>query len=1043
MRIEIRFIDSMLDGRASSLAERLTRRVGSNLTLRIVDVVIPGAPLSADRARSVFMDPVVQTLHADAAAAEDADLAGWTALVEVAWRPGVTDTLAITAREALLQLAEAEPAVIAAAEGLATARQFLLYGKLDEAALQRTVKLLHNPLVQAATVIRAAEWQTGMRPPALYPAPAVHDKPEPELIALAGLDDAALEALSTTRLLALTLPEMQALRAYFADPAVQAARQAAGLSVAATDVELEMIAQTWSEHCKHKIFNATIDYVDQTNPAANRTVRSLYKSCIKQTTEDLRPTRPFLRSVFTDNAGVVAFHEGSVLCVKAETHNSPSALDPYGGAITGIVGVNRDILGTGIGAKPIFNTNVLCFGYPDTVEGELPKGLMHPREIMEGVHKGIVDGGNQSGIPTAAGAFLFDESFSGKPLVFCGTGGIMPETVNGKPSWEKEVRPGALAVMLGGRIGKDGIHGATFSSLALDESSPVSAVQIGDPIIQRRMTDFLLEARDLGLYEALTDNGAGGLSSSLGEMAEASGGVRIDLSACPLKYPGLSPWEILVSESQERMSLAVAPECWDEFRALAERRGVEAAIVGEFTNSGYIDIIAHDKPAGLLSLDFLHRGLPAMHIPARWQPVARTDDRPPLRDNYADLLLDLLAEPNVASKEALVRQYDHEVQGKSIEKPFAGRQADAPSDGAVLRVDHTTQRGYSVTHGICPRYSDYDTALMARMAVDEAYRAHIGLGGHPDKAAALDNFCWPDPVESPGTPDGAYKAAQLVRACDGLREACLAYGLPLVSGKDSMKNDARADGKKISVRPTLLVTLLGAVENVQKTVSTDFLDAGDLIYILGDTNGELGCTMLERVARRQAGAQRLRDGMAPTLAGSAAQVAVGDGAAPAAVSPATGAASAPENLPQFGPAPDVDLQKSRELYRVLARAISGRIVRSCHDCSDGGLAVALAESCLGGRLGARLQLSHLPGTLMQYTADQYAVRALFAESGGRFVVSIRKEDRERFEDTLHGHSWRFAGEVSAEPVLRCSVGESLVLETNLAALEQAFKTPIG
>ncbi len=991
MRIEIKFTDRDLDGRERGIAAKLSRRLGAEVSVAVVDVVMPGALVSQDRARLVFSDPVVQTMRCDGFLAAEPELLGWSWLVEVAWKPGVTDTLAITAREALALESGGD------AVPVSTARQYLLYGALDKAAALRAAAFLHNPLVQSAVIIAAADWSAGMRPPAEYPAPSVHDRLEPETIAIAAMDDERLGALSTERLLALTLPEMRSVRAYFADPILRAERVKRGLPVEATDVEIEMIAQTWSEHCKHKIFNATIKYEEAGKPS--ETIQSLYKSYIKKTTQDLAPSKPFLRSVFTDNAGVVAFHEGSVLCVKAETHNSPSALDPYGGAITGIVGVNRDILGTGIGAKPLFNTNVLCFANPATPDAELPKGLMHPRDVLEGVHKGIVDGGNQSGIPTAAGAFLFDESFIGKPLVFCGTGGIMPETVNGRPSWEKTVRPGALAVMLGGRVGKDGIHGATFSSLALDEASPVSAVQIGDPIIQRRMTDFLLEARDLGLYEAITDNGAGGLSSSLGEMAESSGGISIDLSKCPLKYPGLSPWEILVSESQERMSLSVAPEKMAQLSALAKRRDVEATVVGEFTDSGYIEITANGKPAGLLSLEFLHRGLPAMEIPARWTPSARRNDPVALKADWTETLLRILADPNVASKEFLVRQYDHEVQARSVEKPFTGVRRDAPSDGGVMRIDYTTQRGISITHGVCPRYSDHDTAAMARMAVDEAYRAHIALGGDPEKAAALDNFCWPDPVESTGTPDGAFKAAQLVRACKGLREACLCYGLPLVSGKDSMKNDAYAGGRKISVRPTLLVTLMGSVTDVRKSISTDFLEPDNLIYVLGDTNGELGCTMFERVA----------------------------------ASP----------VPQYGPSPDVDLERAKKLYLALSHAISGRIVRSCHDCSDGGIAVALAESCLGGRLGAKVTLNALPRSGSNpYAHAEYGVRALFSESGGRFVVSIRRQDRERFETTLRGSPHRYIGETTEDPTLSIKIEDKEAVRVSLKSIETAFKTPI-
>ena len=1065
MRIEVRFRDTTLDGRATGLAAKLSKRLGTDLSTVVVDVVMPGAPVSPDQARFVFSDAVTQLVSMDEPMAADPVLTGWSWLIEVAWRPGVTDTLAATAREAIeldqgigRGAVHADPPDASARAssspfaGLRTARQYLLYGSLSEAQARKATAALHNPLVQAAVIIPVADWAAGARPPAAYPAPDVHDRPEPEIITVASMDDAALLALSASRLLALSLEEMKSVRDWFARPEVRVGRLAAGLPEDATDVEIEMIAQTWSEHCKHKIFNADIVYEEPGQPA--ETIKSLYKSFIKQTTVDLAPRRNFLRSVFTDNAGVVAFHEGSVLCVKAETHNSPSALDPYGGAITGIVGVNRDILGTGMGAKPIFNTNVLCFGYPDMPEADLPTGLLHPADVLEGVHRGIVDGGNQSGIPTAAGAFLFDDSFAGKPLVFCGTGGIMPELVSGKPSWEKEVRPGALAVMLGGRIGKDGIHGATFSSLALDETSPVSAVQIGDPIIQRRMTDFLLEARDAGLYEGITDNGAGGLSSSLGEMAESSGGIRIDLDACPLKYPGLSPWEILVSESQERMSLAVDPGTLEAFLALAARRGVEATVVGQFTDSGFIDIRANGKPAGLLSLDFIHHGLPTMRIPARWtspdrridpipEPIPQPGIRPGTKPgvlpsdqsaacDWTGTFLAILADPNVASKEALVRQYDHEVQARSVEKPFTGIGRDAPSDGAVLRVDMDTQYGITVTHGICPRYSDYDTARMARMAVDEAYRAHIGLGGDPDKAAALDNFCWPDPVESPGTPDGAYKAAQLVRACRGLREACLAYGLPLVSGKDSMKNDAKAGGRTISVRPTLLVTLMGAINDVRKALSTDFMDAGDLVYVLGDTNGELGCTMFERVLAR----------FSPGVAGSGIP-----GLNPGAT------------RLSLGEAPDVDLARAEKLYRGVARAISGRVLRSCHDCSDGGLVVALAESCLGGRVGLKAQLDGLPGTWAASDGSAssgsalavgsaypscagLAARALFSESGGRFVVSIRQEDRERFEETLSGLPFRWIGQTTGEPGFSLSLGGETVVKTTLDGIRKAFMTPI-
>jgi phosphoribosylformylglycinamidine (FGAM) synthase-like enzyme len=383
--------------------------------------------------------------------------------------------------------------------------------------------------------------------------------------------------------------------------------------------------------------------------------------------------------------------------------------------------VNRDIMGTGVGARPLFNTNVLCFGFPDTPASEVPPGLLHPRRVLDGVHRGIVDGGNQSGIPTAAGAFLFDESFLGKPLVFCGTGGVLPARVRGRDSCAKRVLPGDLAVMAGGRIGKDGIHGATFSSEALSETSPTSAVQIGDPITQKKMLDMLMEARDLGFYRGITDNGAGGLSSSLGEMAGLSGGVRINLDACPLKYSGLAAWEILVSESQERMSLAVPPATADAFLDLARRRDVEAAIVGEFTDTGEVEVFAHGALVGLLPLRFLHEGLPLLDLRAEWvrPSVRRGDAGAAAVDASTDIprvMRSLISDPNIASREEWVRAYDHEVQALSVVKPFVGRRRDAPSDGGVMRVRHDSLRGITITHGICPRYGDHDTYDLAQCA---------------------------------------------------------------------------------------------------------------------------------------------------------------------------------------------------------------------------------------------------------------------------------------------------------------------------------------
>jgi phosphoribosylformylglycinamidine synthase len=1020
MRIETYFARPELDGRARSVATRLEASLPGPLEIRAAEVILCDFPVDTKMAALLFADPVVQRI---AALPLPEELPVWDWLVELAYRPGVTDTLAMTARQAF-EIAGLELSAKAGQEAVVqTSLLFLLAlppaaSGIEAAQIRAAFAPLWNPLIQTAVFISKRDWLAGARLPALYPGVSLADPAEPELIDVAAMDDQALLALSARRLLALSLAELKAIRGFYADPRTKTARREAGLPPEATDVEIEMLAQTWSEHCKHKIFNARIAYRDAAS-GASRDIVSLFKTYIQSTTTELAAARSDLLSVFTDNAGVFAFDADYAICVKAETHNSPSALDPYGGAITGIVGVNRDILGTGMGASPLFNTDVLCFADPSTPDADLPEGLMKPRDLLAGVHRGIVDGGNQSGIPNAGGAFVFDPSFAGKPLVFCGTGGILPLRVRGRPSWEKRVEPGMLAVMVGGRVGKDGIHGATFSSLALDETSPVSAVQIGDPIIQKRMGDFLLEARDEGIYQGITDNGAGGLSSSLGEMASIAGGIVIDLDACPRKYPGLSPWEVLVSESQERMSLAVLPESLPGLLELARRRGVECSVVGRFTDSGRVEIGAGGGPVGLLPLSFLHDGLPVMELEAEWSPSPMSPLVLPATLDWTAVFLAILADPDVASKETLVRQYDHEVKAISIEKPFTGLGRDAPSDGSVLKPRFDSWRGLAVAHGIAPRLSAFDPGLMAAAAVDEAYRAYIALGGEPGAAVALDNFCWPDPVEGAANPDGKRKLGGLVRACAALKDACLAYNLPLVSGKDSMKNDAVAGGRRISVKPTLLVTVVGPVTDVRKAPSTDFLEAGDLLYLVGgEGRAGLGASIFERVIDPRRGLGAL------------------------------GAPGRPD-APEVDEPPSCEPARLARGYRALASAISGRMLRSVHDLSDGGLAVAAAESCLGGRLGAELRLDGLAERLGLALGEgdrargELVPRLLFSEAPGRHLVSIRPEDRERFESTMRGSPFLVVGRTLAEPRLRASLGGQAVLDAGLDAIEKAWKTPLG
>jgi phosphoribosylformylglycinamidine synthase subunit PurSL len=767
-----------------------------------------------------------------------------------------------------------------------------------------------------------------------------------------------------------------------------------GLPEGPTDIELEAIAQTWSEHCKHKIFAADIEYTD--GVGETRTIRSLYKTYVKAATEAVRPKAPWLKSVFTDNAGIIAFCEGWDVAMKAETHNSPSALDPYGGAMTGIVGVNRDILGCGMGCQPIFNTDVFCFASP-FYDKPIPGKLHHPRRLLKEVHRGVKDGGNESGIPTVNGSLVFDDRYLGKPLVFCGTGGLIPSELHGKPSWQKSIEPGDRIVMAGGRIGKDGIHGATFSSAVLTTASPTSAVQIGDPITQKKLLDFLLEARDLGLYRFVTDNGAGGLSSSLGEMATESGGCEVHLDRALLKYPGLDPWEILLSEAQERMSFAVPPADMAAFMDLAHRRGVEASDLGSFTNSGQLQCCYNGKLVASLDMDFLHDGNPRMQLKARWQAPRHLN--PPesdlaKRDLRADGLA-LLGALNICSKETWVRQYDHEVQGRSVVKPFVGQEADGPSDAAVLRPLYHRPEGLVVSHGIVPRYSDIDAYAMAQNAVDEAVRNAVAVGAVPGQLAGLDNFCWPDPVESEGTPDGQYKLAQLVRCNEGLYDICVAYGLPLISGKDSMKNDYGRGKDKISVPPTLLVTVIGVMPDATRAITMDFKQAGHAIYVLGFTHDELG------------GSEYFH------MLGAIGQ-----------------------NVPRVNP------KQALRSYQALSQAIAAGLVASCHDMSDGGFFVAVAECCMAGRLGASVDLAAMPVETEISASSLPAYALLFSESASRFVISVAPEHQSNFEACFTGLPCARTGEITEIPELKVKVPGAAPVVASVDAMFANWRQPL-
>jgi len=906
----------------------------------------------------VFYDEVIEEFFLDNKSFREKETE-FDYFVDVKFRPGVTDNPAKSCQEAInLYNLKCE---------VYSSEIFLIKSAADKMSIYNACKvLIGNELIQEISINHKDDDELQRRFTNINP-PIVDLKNEGvvDIIDLENMSENDLLKLSQDRCLALNLKELNFIKTRLRD--FKKSRLEHGLPHSLTDVELEVIAQTWSEHCKHKIFSSKITFTDENNET--KEIDSLYKTYIKASTKKIKQERKldWLTSVFTDNAGIVRFDDNIDLCIKVETHNSPSALDPYGGALTGILGVNRDILGCGLGAKPIANMDVFCFANPNVPENieeslKLPRGIMDPIRIFEGVHKGVEDGGNKSGVPTVNGSMLFDRDYAGKPLVFVGTVGVMPQSLNdGRKIEEKTPDVGDYIVMTGGAVGADGIHGATFSSLELNDSSPSTAVQIGDPLTQKRVTDFLIAAREECLFSSVTDNGAGGLSSSVGEMATYTNGAKIDLKKCPTKYKGLSPYELMISESQERMTFAVPAKNKKRFLALSQIFNVESTVLGHFHDKGNLEIFYGDERVGLLDLKFLHEELPQMELSGNWNGPSTRNNwlnnkkidiniKSCSTINFDQIIMRLLKSPNIASKEKYVRRYDHEVQAATIVKPFNGENSSGPSNaGGIWLHPHGGQlnNGVMISNGIAPRVSLSNPYLMAQMAVDEALRNVVSQGGDPDHCALLDNFCWPDPEVSKANPDGDYKLGQLVKACQGLFDITTLYGTPLVSGKDSMKNDFRGVNRKgeplkISVLPTLLITAMAKCQ-VNHIVTSEFKKSGDSIYLLGDNGlGLLRSELLEYY-----------------------------------------------NFDHKFEDPQINMKENINLYRKIYKAIQNDLLESCHDISDGGLILALVESCFGNELGANLKFE-------SFNNFECNLNLLFNESAGRFIISVNKKNETKF-----------------------------------------------
>ncbi len=874
-------------------------------------------------------------------------------IVEIALRPGVTDPTAAQIVRAANLLGISN--INAASTGL---RFFITGDNLSDEVLGfLTERVFSNPVIHRYAIGEITH---------LFPE-ETDIKRLVEKIVLRGKTEDELMQISSSRRAALNLEEMLTIQAY----CEQEGRDL-------TDVEFEMIAQTWSEHCVHKTFKSSVE-VEQadtyTDPVYPKKYTHLFNQTIRAATRQI--SSGWVRSAFKDNAGIIDFDGEHELSFKVETHNHPSAIEPFGGANTGIGGVIRDVIG--VSAKPIASTDVLCFG-PLTVQLEdLPEGVLHPRRIESGVVGGIQDYGNKMGIPTVNGAIWYDPGYTANPLVFCGSVGLAP--VGSHPH---NGQAGDHIVVLGGRTGRDGLRGATFSSMTLDaQTGEVSgaSVQIGAPIVEKGLVDVLITARDEHLYHAITDCGAGGLSSAVGEMVADNGG-DIQLADVPLKYSGLAPWEIWLSEAQERMVIAVPSENLAQIQSICDLYEIEMTDIGVITDTGRTRVKFGDQTVLDLSNQFLHHGLPQRQYRALVQapiyPVGWSNPETGiLSTNGEETLLKLLAHPNIASKEKVIRVYDHEVQGATVTRPLTGVCHDGPSDGCVIKpLAVKGKQAFALATGMNPEYGKQDPYAMAWLAMDEAIRNVVSCGADPARTAILDNFCWGDPnqPETMGT---------LVQASQACYDGAVYYGTPFISGKDSFNNEySGSDGHRHAIPATLLISAIGILPDWELALSTDLKQPGDLVYLVGDYSPVFGGSHYNLVFPQH-----------PKL----------------------------EGVPKCS-------SINREVYRRLYACVELRQIAACHDISEGGLAVTASEMALGGRLGLSVALD---------TDDIY--RFLFGETAGCFLIEVNPDLQPDFLQTMEGMPCRRVGEVTESAFLRVVNQEHLIMDVPVEKILTAWK----
>ena len=919
-----------------------------------------------DIAKNLLVEPVVE--HCVVAEIGSDTLSqipsGYELLVNVMPLPGVTDPQAESAHEAIQNLGFNVSAV-------RTLKRYWVSAIQESHRETLFKKLLCNESIETVVVgpLELDRLDLGREYEFVKTVVPIRD-----------LDDEALFEISKQWQLSLSLVEMQTIKAHFNS-----------LDRDPTDVELETIAQTWSEHCSHKTLAGRIHYRDENGTIEfdNMLKETIFAATV-QIREDLGDD-DWCVSVFKDNAGIVTFDDKNNVAFKVETHNRPSALEPYGGANTGIGGVIRDTLGTGMGAKPVCNTDVFCFADPSTPFEELPPGVMHPRRIMKGVVSGVRDYGNRMGIPTVNGAVYFDKRYVGNPLVFCGNVGILPKEMS-----FKEPQPNDLIVSIGGKTGRDGIHGATFSSAELTESSDITsggAVQIGNAITEKMLMDVLLKARDLELYTPVTDCGAGGYSSAVGEMGEEIG-AEVWLDKVPLKYDGLSYTEIWISEAQERMVFSVPESKWKKFEAICAAESVVATVIGKFTPTGNLKLIYADEVVSDVSMAFLHDGRPPVVREATFAVRAdlqtTVDASAVSCANFGDNLCAILGSLNVASKHWVIRQYDHEVQGGSVIKPLVGADNDGPGDAAVVRPVLDSRRGLVIGCGMNPHFGDIDPYHMATSSIDEAIRNCVAVGADPKKIAILDNFCW-------GHTDRPETLGSLVRAALGCRDLSIKYQTPFISGKDSLHNefsfnDDSGARQTISIPSTLLISAMGQVEDVKTCTTMDLKASGNVLYQIGVTKDELGGSHWSLVTET-----------------------VG------------------------GDVPQVDAESAMTTFIALHHAIESGLVRSCHDISEGGLAAAIAEMAFAGGLGAEVDVSSID--VSNLSNDLELVR-LFSESNSRFVVEVTTDNEAAFESAMSDVAIAKLGSVNDSGTLTVRSADNVLISEPIAKLKSVWQSPL-